>query len=50
MRKLFYAAFGLVLLKAFKTVAKRAYGPVGVVIAVGSFATCMGWINIPFFG
>lgn len=39
-----------VIIKAFKTVAKRAYGPVGVVITVGSFAACMGWINTSFFG
>lgn len=39
-----------VIIKAFKTVAKRAYGPVGVVIAVGTFAGCMGWINASFFG
>ena len=39
-----------VIIKAFKIVAKRAYGPVGVVIAVGSFAGCMGWINASFFG
>lgn len=31
--------------KAFKTVAKRALGPIGVGIAVVEFSSCMGWLS-----
>lgn len=38
-----------VIMKAFKTIAKKSCGPVGVVLTVGAFANCMGWIHISLF-